>query len=141
MLAGSPLRYNDPKTREIRSTAPTSGCEPSGTDNVPQAEHKTAKSSKDGSETAQKAAFKFKDFPDRIRIKSIALIRVLEDINGGEVLSNMDAPYVVLKPFKLLLHFQEEIRAKLKTLEQKWSLPAKRDSVSVDGVSETPEAD
>lgn len=54
--------------------------------------------------------------PERISINSDLLINILKEITSAE----LQGPMVFLRPFKLLLHWEEEIRQRLKTLEKRW---------------------
>ena len=54
--------------------------------------------------------------PERISINSDLLINILKEITSAE----LQGPLIILRPFKLLLHWEPEIRQRLKTLEQRW---------------------
>ena len=56
--------------------------------------------------------------PERISINSDLLLKVLKDITSTEY----QGPLVILRPFKLLLHWEPEIRQRLKTLEERWEV-------------------
>ncbi|OCK78400.1 hypothetical protein K432DRAFT_356818 [Lepidopterella palustris CBS 459.81] len=81
------------------------------------------------------------DLPERIRINSHPLLAILS------FLSNKDwsmRPRVLLRPFKLLVHFESEIRAYLKKLEDIWShqpAPQTEGSVARVGSSGSKQAD
>ena len=54
--------------------------------------------------------------PERISVNSDLLINILKEITSAE----LQGPQIFLRPFKLLLHWEEEIRLRLKTLEKRW---------------------
>ena len=54
--------------------------------------------------------------PERISINSDLLIKILKEITSAE----LQGPLIILRPFKLLLHWEPEIRQRLATLEKRW---------------------
>ncbi|KAL8783617.1 MAG: hypothetical protein Q9195_009338, partial [Heterodermia aff. obscurata] len=56
--------------------------------------------------------------PERVSINSDLLINILKDITSTEI----QGPLMILRPFKLLLHWEPEIRQRLKTLEERWEV-------------------
>jgi len=57
------------------------------------------------------------ELPERIRINSKPLRAILAHICSEDVPSS---PYVLLRPYKLLVHFDAEIRAFFETLKTRW---------------------
>ena len=59
--------------------------------------------------------------PERIRIHSRHLIRILDTICRAKIPIWRGNPLVLLRPFRLLVHHEKQLRAWYKTLEQKLS--------------------
>ena len=58
-----------------------------------------------------------KELPERIRINSILLLKILQEI-GSQTLGN--GPLVFLRPFKCLVYYDAQLREKYRRLEAKW---------------------
>ena len=70
--------------------------------------------------------------PDRIRINSIPVLKILGGLFDTEWM--MD-PIVILHPFKMLVYYEEEIKATLVKLERNWSFLEKEEvSRQADGL-------
>lgn len=61
--------------------------------------------------------------PERIRIHSKQILNVLEKICGDQ-LSSREEPLVMIRPFKFLVYYEDQIRQKLQLLKQKFGNPA-----------------
>jgi hypothetical protein len=57
--------------------------------------------------------------PERIRIHSKSILKILEDISG-ETLSASGDPVVMIRPYKFLIYHEEQIRLKFSELKDKF---------------------
>lgn len=57
--------------------------------------------------------------PERIRIHSTQLIRILDKVHGESVGS--DGPLIIIRPFRILIHYDEALRRWHRKLEKKFA--------------------
>jgi len=57
--------------------------------------------------------------PERIRINSVPIVRILEEIHD-DTISDTDAPFVIIRPFKALIYYEAKIRDRYKKLANKY---------------------
>ena len=69
-----------------------------------------------------------KEIPERIRINSRPVLAILADITGEKWGSE---PKVMLRPYKLLVAYEKEIRKRLRFLQKLWSNRAKPEDVTI----------
>jgi hypothetical protein len=136
ILTGTPMRWNNLEPSGLRQVAGLNTQEDGAIESVP-----LSSKVKNSAETTEKPATRplskptLKDLPDRIRVKSIPIIRLLEEITG-RIISPADRPLVILRPFKILLLYEEDIKKKIKILEEKWKAdesPELENKASADG--------
>ncbi|KAI9729594.1 MAG: hypothetical protein M1834_006790 [Cirrosporium novae-zelandiae] len=73
--------------------------------------------------------------PERIRINSLPLIRILEKIHKGTIIPT-DCPFLIFRPFRILVYYEEEIQEWFQRLERKWNGVLK--NPSADAAPESP---
>lgn len=77
-----------------------------------------------------------KDIPERIRINSVPLIRILSNVaSGGWAADNR--PIVVLRPFKPLIYQQDSLYSILRELEAQWGSLADQEIISTAAETES----
>ncbi|KAI0117821.1 hypothetical protein GGR51DRAFT_268492 [Nemania sp. FL0031] len=70
--------------------------------------------------------------PERIRINSTPLIEILTKIRNGSLSNEGSRPITILRPFKALVYYEDELRKWYNDLAKKYTV---RVEVSVDGVA------
>ncbi len=63
-----------------------------------------------------------KDFPERIRINSIPLLKILRNIAGNAFRDINDRPMVVLRPYKPLLYHLKDLQDTVNNLNNRWGV-------------------
>jgi hypothetical protein len=58
--------------------------------------------------------------PERIRINSVPIVRILEEIHDDTVSNASAAPVVIIRPFKALIYYEAKIRDRYKKLANKY---------------------
>jgi hypothetical protein len=69
--------------------------------------------------------------PERIRINSIPLIRILEKVHP-KVISRRDEPVLLFRPYRGLVFYEEELKRWFKRMERRWGQPAKDERSEAD---------
>ncbi|KAH0536897.1 hypothetical protein FGG08_006268 [Glutinoglossum americanum] len=64
-----------------------------------------------------------KELPERIRINSIPLLRILRKITANSFDDSSERPLVILRPFKPLIYHRKELKETLISLEGRWGIP------------------
>ena len=72
-----------------------------------------------------------KEMPERIRITSRILIAILEQIDAGYDWPGGKLDVVLLRPYKLLVYYDRQIRDKFEELQNQWEQSIDADAVSV----------
>jgi hypothetical protein len=62
------------------------------------------------------------DFPERVRINSIPLLKILRNIAGNAFKDVNDRPIVVLRPYNPLLYHLKDLQDTLNNLNNKWGV-------------------
>ncbi|KAI9660707.1 MAG: hypothetical protein M1821_010059 [Bathelium mastoideum] len=63
-----------------------------------------------------------KGFPERIRINSIPLLRILRNVTANNFDDDLERPLVILRPYKPLLYHFQELKEKLMELQNRWGV-------------------
>ena len=73
--------------------------------------------------------------PQRLRIRSEPILGILKRISGLPATFYASEPLVILRPFKLLITYEDKIRKELKSLKDKWCIPDRAVKSGQDGTS------
>jgi hypothetical protein len=105
------IRKSDRLGRPIASVAP----------GLPKQEASLALESEgqEKKEASASSTTRVSAFPERIRINSIPIIRILEKIHGA-TLTDDDSPVLIYRPFRPLVFYETEIRDWLDNLKVRW---------------------
>lgn len=84
---------------------------------------------KDGKKSATPTTYR--TMPNRIRVNSMPILKFLTQLDDH---IDTTAPWVILRPFKLLVHHDEQIRDSIQFLEHQVSLDLESTAATSDGI-------